>query len=226
MGQKIHPISFRLGGIRDWNSRWYASKEKFCKNIGDDQKIRKLIKKEITSGMVSHVDIERTAKRVRVQVYAGRPGMIIGRQGAQIEKLKEQIQNLVGDESKVLIDIKEIRKPAIDAQIVADNIAFQLKKRIAFRRTMKKAIQAVKDAGGEGIKIRCAGRLGGAEIARAESYKYGKIPLQTIRADIDYGVSESRTTFGLIGVKVWIYKGEKFGRDTDNKLRALKESKG
>ncbi len=212
MGQKVNPISFRLGFNRGWNSRWYATKADFARNLAQDAKIRKLIQKEITSGMVSRVDIERTSKRIRVQIYAGRPGMIIGRQGAQIERLKESIQTVIGEGNKLLVDIKEVSNPTLDAQIVADNVAFQLVRRMAFRRTMKKALQAVKDAGGEGIKIRCAGRLGGAEIARAESYKFGKIPLQTIRADIDYGFSEARTTYGIIGVKVWIYKGEKFAK--------------
>ncbi|MCK4852005.1 MAG: 30S ribosomal protein S3 [Candidatus Omnitrophica bacterium] len=224
MGQKVNPISFRLGVIRDWNSRWYASKEDFARNLYEDEKIRRLIDKEITAGMIARVDIERTSKRIRVQIYAGRPGMIIGRQGVQIEKLKEDIQDIIGEENKLIVDIKEIKNPVLEAKIVADNIAFQLKKRSAFRRTMKKAIQAVKDAGGEGIKIRCSGRLGGAEIARSESYKYGKVPLQTIRADIDYGFTEAKTTFGIIGVKVWIYKGEKFGRNTVESSRAAKRS--
>lgn len=223
MGQKVHPVSFRLGVIRDWNSRWYASKWDFAKNLQEDAKIRELIQKEITSGLVSRVDIERTAKRIRVQIYAGRPGMIIGRQGAQIEKLKEAIQSIIGEENKLAIDIKEIPNPALDAKIVADNIAFQLKKRIAFRRAMKRAIQATKEAGGEGIKIRCAGRLGGSEIARSESYKYGKVPLQTIRADIDYGFSEAKTTYGVIGIKVWIYKGEKFERKAGVKKEAAEK---
>ena len=230
MGQKVHPISFRLGVIRDWNSRWYANKEGFAKNILEDMKIRKLIKKEISSGLVSRIDIERTSKFVRVQIHSGRPGMIIGRQGAQIESMKEAIQDIIGDGVKLIVDIKEVRTPNMDAQIVSDNIAFQLEKRTAVRRCMKKAIQAVKDAGGEGIKIKCSGRLGGAEIARNETIKFGKVPLQTVRADIDYGFSEARTTYGLIGIKVWIYKGEKFGRDSilmkkaEKKAEAVKDA--
>jgi len=211
MGQKVHPTSFRLGVVKNWSSRWYADKGDFPRNILQDSKIRKLVEKEVSMAFLSHVDIERASKRVRVLIYAGRPGMIIGRKGAQIERLKEGIQDIIGAENKLFVDIKEIPDPALDAKIVADNVSFQLAKRMPFRRAMKKAIQAVKDAGGEGIKIRCAGRLGGAEIARAESYKWGKIPLQTIRADIDYGFSEARTAYGAIGVKVWIYKGEKFG---------------
>ncbi len=212
MGQKVHPVSFRLGIIRDWNSRWYAPKEKFASNLLEDAKIRRLIEKEITTGMVSRVDIERTSKRIRVQIYAGRPGMIIGRGGVVIEKLKEQIQDIIGESNKLIVDIREIKNLALDAKCVADNISFQLVKRMPFRRAMKKAVQSVKDAGGEGVKIRCAGRLGGAEIARSETRKFGKIPLQTIRADIDYGFTEAHTTYGLIGIKVWIYKGEKFDR--------------
>lgn len=221
MGQKVHPISFRLGVIRNWNSRWYASKEEYADKLLQDAKIRKLIAKELSIAHVSHVDIERASSRVRVMIYSGRPGMVIGRKGAQIELLKEQIQNIVGDQSKLFIDIKEIKNPSLNAKIIADNLAFQLTKRVAFRRAMKKTVQAHKDAGGEGIKVRCSGRLGGAEIARTEGYKWGKIPLQTIRADIDYGFSEARTTYGIIGVKVWIYRGLKYdtdiNADTDEK---------
>lgn len=218
MGQKVHPISFRLGVTRDWNSRWYATKEEFAKKLFQDTKIRKLIEKELSAASLSHVEIERTLKKVRVQIFAGRPGLIIGRKGAQIEKIKEDIQNLVGDDIKLLIDIKEVANPALDAKIVADSIAFQLEKRVSFRRAMKKAMQTLRDAGGEGIKLKCAGRLGGAEIARTEGYKWGKIPLQTIRADIDYGTSEARTTYGIIGVKVWIYKGEKYSKRVERKI--------
>ena len=213
MGQKVHPTSFRLGVIRDWNSRWFASKTDFGNILLEDAKIRKMIENEMTSAFISRVDIERATRRVRVKIYSGRPGMIIGRKGAQIEKLRESIQDIVGSDNKLFIDIKEVPNPSLDAKIIANNIAFQLKKRIAFRRVMKKTIQAVKDAGGEGIKVRCSGRLGGAEIARSESYKYGKIPLQTIRADIDYAFTEARTAYGVIGVKVWLYKGEKMKRE-------------
>ncbi|KJJ84330.1 30S ribosomal protein S3 [Candidatus Omnitrophus magneticus] len=213
MGQKVHPISFRLGAIRDWNSRWFATKNEIPKFINEDYQIRKLIHKEITTGLVSRVEIERASKHIRIQIYAGRPGMIIGRQGAQIETLKSAIGKIVGDGYKISIDIIEVKEPQLDAQILADNIAFQLVKRSPFRRTMKKTVQSVKDAGGEGIRIRCSGRLGGAEIARVETMKYGKVPLQTIRANIDYGFSEARTTYGIIGIKVWVYKGDKFTRD-------------
>ncbi|MFH1665609.1 MAG: 30S ribosomal protein S3 [Candidatus Omnitrophota bacterium] len=210
MGQKVNPISFRLGVTRDWNSRWFARKEDFAKKLGQDYKIRRVIEKELEIAHLSHVDIERASNRVRVMIYSGRPGMVIGRKGAQIDRVKELVQDIVGDQFKLYVDIKEVKNPTLDAKIVADNIAFQLVKRVAFRRAMKKTLQSHKDAGGEGIKIKCSGRLGGAEIARSEGYKWGKIPLQTIRADIDYGFSEAKTTFGLIGVKVWIYRGEKF----------------
>ena len=223
MGQKVHPISFRLGVIRNWNSRWYSTKGEFAEKLLQDSKIRKIIEKELPQALVSHVDIERASNRVRVMIYSGRPGMVIGRKGGQIESLKEHVQNIVGDQNKLFIDIKEVPNPALDAKIVADNIAFQLVKRVAFRRAMKKSIQTLKEAGGEGIKIKCSGRLGGAEIARSEGYKWGKIPLQTIRADIDYGFSEARTAYGAIGVKVWIYRGEKF--DTGAKEEAKEEKK-
>ncbi len=214
MGQKVHPVSFRMGVIRGWNSCWYATKEEFPIRVLQDAKIRKWIEKNMSMASVSSVKIERDTKRIRVIIHSGRPGVIIGRRGAQIEELKEHIQNIVGEECKLFIDVKEVRNTAMDARIVADGIAFQLLKRINFRRAIKKAIQSLKEAGGEGIKVRCAGRLGGAEIARAESYKWGKIPLQTIRADIDYGFTEARTPYGIIGIKVWIYKGEKYNKGT------------
>ncbi len=217
MGQKVHPTSFRIGVIKDWNSRWYAPKDEFHKKLLQDARIRKAIEKDMSMASISRVEIERATKRVRVIIYAGRPGMIIGRKGAQIEKIKEELQDIIGEENKLLIDIKEVDKPALDAKIVADSIAFQLEKRVAFRRAMKKAMQTLRDAGGEGIKVKCKGRLAGAEIARTEGYKWGKVPLQTIRADIDYGFSEARTAYGIIGVKVWIYKGEKFGKHMETK---------
>lgn len=214
MGQKVHPISFRLGVTQNWSSRWYASKEEYADKLIQDASIRKILKNELSSASVSDVQIERASNRVRVVIFSGRPGLVIGRRGSQIELLKEKVQNVIGEGNKLIMDIKEVSKPVFDAQITADNIAFQLQRRVSFRRAMKKTIQTLKDSGGEGIKVRCAGRLGGAEIARAESYKWGKIPLQTIRADIDYGFAESRTAYGVIGVKVWIYKGEKFDTGT------------
>ncbi|MBD3296833.1 MAG: 30S ribosomal protein S3 [Candidatus Omnitrophica bacterium] len=223
MGQKVHPISFRLGVTQNWSSRWYASKEDYADKLIQDARIRKILKTELSSASVSDVQIERASNRIRVVIFSGRPGLVIGRRGSQIELLKEKVQNVIGDDNKLIMDIKEVSKPVLDAQITADNVAFQLQRRVSFRRAMKKTIQNLKDSGGEGIKIRCAGRLGGAEIARAESYKWGKIPLQTIRADIDYGFAESRTAYGVIGVKVWIYKGEKF--DTGASEEDKKEDK-
>ncbi|MDP8258879.1 MAG: 30S ribosomal protein S3 [Candidatus Aadella gelida] len=225
MGQKVHPISFRLGITRTWNSRWYSSKEEFADKLLQDYKIRKLVTKELSTASLSKVDIERTNKQLRVIICTGRPGMVIGRKGVQIEKVKESVQNICGDQTKIQIDIKEVANPSLNAQIVADNLSFQLIKRVAFRRAMKKTIQAHKDSGGLGIKIRCSGRLGGAEIARAEGYKWGKIPLQTLRADIDYGFSEARTTYGIIGVKVWIYKGEKFSTEEVVEVKEKKQNR-
>ena len=223
MGQKVNPISFRMGVIRNWSSRWYSNKEEFADKLLQDAKIRRVIRKELPAAMVSHVDIERASNRVRVMIYSGRPGMVIGRKGAQIEKLKETVQIILGERSKLFIDIKEVPNPILDAQILADNIAFQLVKRVAFRRVLKKTIQTHRESGGLGIKLRISGRLGGAEIARSEGYKWGKIPLQTIRADIDYGFSEAKTTYGIIGVKVWIYKGEKFEKETVPKMQTEEE---
>jgi len=225
MGQKVHPISFRIGVTRTWSSRWFAKKEEFAEKLLQDEKIRRLIEKDMSMAKVSHVDIERATNRVKIMIFSGRPGMVIGRKGVQIEKLKEDVQNLAGAATKVFIDILEVKNAALDAKIVSDNLAFQLVKRVAFRRAMKKTIQAHKDAGGEGIKIKCSGRLGGAEIARSEGYKWGKIPLQTISADIDYGFSEAKTTYGIIGVKVWIYKSDKFNMEketqkTENKKKS------
>lgn len=208
MGQKVHPYGFRVGYIYDWKSRWFAKKGDFAKTMLEDAKIRKYIKKSLSSAAVSKIEIERASERVRILIYSARPGIIIGRRGAEIEKLKGELQSVVGNK-EVLIDIKEIKSPNIEAQLVAENIAFQMEKRIPHRRAMKKAIQNALDGGAQGVKIICGGRLGGAEIARRESYRVGKVPSQTLRADIDYGFAEALTTYGLIGVKVWIYKGDR-----------------
>lgn len=208
MGQKVHPYGFRVGYIYDWKSRWFAKKGDFAKTLLEDAKIRKYIKKSLASAAVSKIEIERASERVRILIYSARPGIIIGRRGAEIEKLKGELQSVVGNK-EVLIDIKEIKRPNIEAQLVAENIAFQMEKRIPHRRAMKKAIQNALDGGAQGVKIICGGRLGGAEIARRESYRVGKIPSQTLRAEIDYGFAEALTTYGLIGVKVWIYKGDR-----------------
>ena len=207
MGQKVHPYGFRVGYIYDWKSRWFASKQDFPKLLLEDVKIRKFVKKALSTAAVSKIEVERTSEKIRVLIYSARPGIIIGRRGAEIEKLKEELRKITTKE--VMIDIKDIKNPNIDAQLVSENISFQLEKRIPHKRAMKKSVQAALDSGAQGIKIICSGRLGGAEIARRESYRIGSIPAQTLRADVDYGFSEALTTYGLIGVKVWIYKGDK-----------------
>jgi len=207
MGQKVHPYAFRLGYIKNWNSRWFSKKREFPQLLVEDAKIRKFIKKSLAQAAVSKVEIERASNRIRVLIFTARPGIIIGRRGSEVDRLKEQLQNMTNNK-QIFIDIKEISSPQKEAQLVAENIAYQLERRIAFRRAMKKTAQNAIQAGAGGIKILCSGRLGGSEIARKEKYKYGKIPLQTLRADIDYGFTEAHTTYGLIGIKVWIYKGE------------------
>jgi len=207
MGQKVHPYGFRVGYIYDWKSRWFANRQDFPKQLLEDWKIRKFVKKALSTAAVSKIEIERASDKIRVLIFSARPGIIIGRRGAEIEKLKEELRKITTKE--ILIDIKDIKNPNIDAQLVSENIAFQLEKRIPHKRAMKKSVQAALDSGAQGVKIICSGRLGGAEIARRESYRIGSIPAQTLRADVDYGFSEALTTYGLIGVKVWIYKGDK-----------------
>jgi small subunit ribosomal protein S3 len=206
MGQKVHPLSFRLGYIKDWGSRWFAKNKDFSDYLMEDIKIRKFIKKNFSSANVSRIEIERASTKIRVIVHSGRPGVIIGRRGADIDRLRDELQSMTDKE--IFVDIKEVQNPSADAQLVAESVAFQLEKRIAFRRAMKKAITQALSNGAGGIKIMCSGRLGGAEIARTEKYKEGKIPLHTLRADIDYGFAEARTTYGVIGIKCWIYKGD------------------
>ena len=206
MGQKVHPYSFRLGYIKNWNSRWFAKKKEFAEFVEEDVKIRKYIKKTLATAAVSKVEIERTSNKVRVFIFSARPGIIIGRRGSEVDRLREELQAMT--KKQILIDIKEISSPGTEAQLVAENIAFQLEKRIAFRRAMKKAAQNALTNGAGGIKILCSGRLGGAEIARKEKCKFGKVPLQTLRADVNYGFTEAHTAFGLIGIKVWVYKGD------------------
>jgi len=206
LGQKVHPYSFRLGYIRDWRSRWFARKKDFGALLIEDSKIRSYIKKSLAQAAIASIDIERASNRIRVIIQSGRPGVIIGRKGTEIDRLRDELKTIVDKELQ--IDIKEIKQPALSAQLVAENVAFQLEKRIAFRRAMRRAVQQATTAGAGGIKIRCRGRLDGAEIARKESYKVGKVPLQTIKADVDYGFTEAHTQAGLIGIKVWIYKGD------------------
>lgn len=207
MGQKIHPHGFRVGVIKDWDSRWYANKKNFADNLIEDNTIRKFVKKELFSAGISKIEIERAAKRVKLNIFTAKPGVVIGRGGSGIEALKKKIATLV-DGKNVLINIVEVRNADSDAQLMAENIAAQLEKRISFRRAMKQTIQRGMKHGVQGVKTACAGRLGGAEIARTEHYHEGRIPLQTLRADIDYGFAEADTTYGKIGVKVWVYNGE------------------
>lgn len=209
MGQKVHPYGLRVGIINNWKSRWFARKEEYASKFLEDAKIKAFIKKRLYQAVISKIEIERASDRMRVHIYSARPGAIIGRKGQEIETLKDELQGMSKMSKDIFIDIKEVKQPQMEAQLIAENIALQLEKRIPFRRTMKKAGQVAREAGCEGIKIIIKGRLGGAEIARSEKYMFGKIPLQTLRADIDYGFTEAHTTYGLIGIKVWVYKGEK-----------------
>ena len=205
MGQKVHPYGFRLGIIKSWRSRWYSEKE-YAANLQEDLRIRAYVKKRLIHAGVSAVEIERKSSRVHVIIQTARPGIVIGKKGAEIENLKKDLQKFVKKE--ISITIHEIRRPETDAQLTAENVAMQLERRIAFRRAMKKTVLSSMKLGAKGIKINVAGRLGGAEMARSEWYREGRVPLHTLRADIDYGFAEANTTYGKIGVKVWIYKGE------------------
>jgi small subunit ribosomal protein S3 len=205
LGQKVHPYGFRLGIIKDWRSRWYSEKE-YAAHLQEDLRIREYVKTRLTHAGVSVVEIERKSSRVHVIIHTARPGIVIGKKGAEIENLKKDLQKFTKKE--ISITIQEIRRPETDAQLTAENVAMQLERRIAFRRAMKKTVLSSMKLGAKGIKIHVAGRLGGAEMARSEWYREGRVPLHTLRADIDYGFAEARTTYGKIGVKVWIYKGE------------------
>jgi small subunit ribosomal protein S3 len=206
MGQKIHPTGFRLGVKHDWSSRWYANKKNFPSMLIEDIKVREYLRKKLGNAAVGKVVIERPAKNARITVFSARPGVVIGKKGEDIENLRHHLQRMMG--VPVHVNIEEIRKPELDAQLIADSIAAQLEKRIMFRRAMKRAMQNAMRLGAQGIKIMRAGRLNGAEIARTEWYREGRVPLHTLRADIDYGVSEAKTTYGVIGIKVWVFKGE------------------
>lgn len=205
MGQKVNPISLRLGVVKTWESKWYAGK-KYSDYILEDFNIRKFLKKKNYHAGVSKIEIERSNKRVRLKIFTSRPGIIIGKKGSEIAELKKTLEKMISQE--VFIDVQEVRKPEVDAQLVAESIALQIERRVAFRRAMKRGIQSAIRFGAEGVKVICAGRLGGAEMARTECYKEGRVPLHTLRADIDYGFTESHTTYGVIGVKVFIFKGE------------------
>ena len=207
MGQKVHPHGLRVGVIKDWDAKWYADKKNFADNLVEDNAIREYIKKRLFTAGISKIEIERAAKRVKINIHTAKPGMVIGKGGQSIEELKVALKEVVKDKF-VLINIVEVKTPENNAQLMAENIAAQLEKRISFRRAMKQTIQRAMRTGVKGVKTACSGRLGGAEIARTEQYHEGTIPLQTLRADIDYGFAEADTTYGKIGVKVWIYKGE------------------
>lgn len=205
MGQKVNPIGFRLGGIKTWRSQWFADKN-YSNLLHEDIAIRRYLKKKLHHASISKVEIERAANKAKINIYAARPGIIIGKKGAEIEKLKKELEGFT--KSETIINILEVRKPEIDAQLVAENVASQLERRIAFRRAMKKCVMAAMKFGAKGIRVNCAGRLGGAEMARSEWYREGRVPLHTLRADIDYGFTEARTAYGAIGVKVLIFHGE------------------
>ncbi len=210
MGQKVNPIGFRLGITKSWNSRWFAGKD-YAKFIIDDYKIREFVKKKLHHAGISSIEIERWANRLRLRIYAARPGIVIGKKGAEIEQVRKELEKLVSHE--MVIDIQEVKKPEVDAQLVAENVAMQIVRRVAFRRAMKRSVASAMRFGAKGIKVSCSGRLGGAEMARTEWYREGRIPLHTLRADIDYGFTQARTTYGIIGIKVWIFGGEILEKD-------------
>lgn len=205
MGQKVNPISFRLGGIKTWRSQWFSEKN-YSELIHEDINIRRYLKKKLYHAGVSRIEIERAANKAKVNIYSARPGIIIGKKGSEIEKLKKELEGV--STSEIIINILEVRKPEVDAQLVAENVALQLERRVAFRRAMKKCVTSSLKFGAKGIRVSCAGRLGGAEMARSEWYREGRVPLHTLRADIDWGFAEANTAYGLIGVKVWIFHGE------------------
>ena len=219
MGQKANPIGLRVAVNKDWRSKWYADKKDFSKLLEEDRQIRELLKKKLETASVPRILIERATNRCRVTIMTARPGVVIGRKGSEIDKLKEELSKMTGKE--VYVDIVEIKQPELDAQLVAEGIALQLERRVSFRRAMKKAVQTSKDFGAEGIKIRCGGRLGGSEIARVETQRWGRVPLHTLRANIDYGFAEARTVYGKLGIKCWICKGDvKPAKKTENKPEA------
>lgn len=209
MGQKTHPFGFRLGVIRTWSSKWYEEKN-YAKWLHQDLAIKRFLKKKLANAAVASVEVERAANKAKVKVFTARPGMVIGKGGAGIDGLRRDVQKLTDND--VFIDVVDVRRAELNAQLVAENIATQLERRVAFRRAMKKAVQTAMKFGAKGIKVQCAGRLGGAEMSRREWYREGRVPLHTLRADVDYGFAEARTTYGAIGVKVWIYKGEVLAR--------------
>lgn len=223
MGQKINPTGFRLPVTRDWTSRWYAEGRNFARTLGEDLKVRTFLQKKLRNASVSRILIERPAKNARITIYSARPGVVIGKQGQDIEVLKNEVQKMMG--VPVHVNIEEVRRPELDAQLIADSITQQLEKRVMFRRAMKRAMQNAMRLGAQGIKIMSAGRLNGAEIARTEWYREGRVPLHTLRANIDYGFSEANTTYGVIGVKVWVYKGDNFGEEAQAQEKTEREDR-
>lgn len=218
MGQKTHPVGFRLGVIRTWDSRWFASKD-YAALVYEDDKIRKFLKKKLHHAGIAKIEIERAADKAKVRIHTARPGIVIGKKGAEIEAVKKELEKVIRRE--VMVDIHEVRKPEIEAQLVAENVVSQLERRIAFRRAMKRAVTSAMKFGAQGIRIQCAGRLGGAEMARREWYREGRVPLHTLRADIDYGFAEARTTYGVIGVRVLIFKGEVLDQGLPQQTQAV-----
>lgn len=210
MGQKVNPIGLRLGIVKTWDSRWFAEKN-YADYIFEDYKLRKFVKEKLFHAGISRIEIERSSKRVRLRIYTSRPGIVIGKKGSEIAQLKKELEKMVAHE--VMIDIQEVRKPEVNAQLVAENVALQIERRVAFRRAMKRGVTSAMRFGAKGVKIICAGRLGGAEMARTEWYKEGRIPLHTLRADIDYGYTAAKTTYGTIGIKVFIFNGEILKKD-------------
>jgi len=218
MGQKVHPKGFRLGVIEQWDSRWFARRE-YADLLHEDLRLRKFLKERLYHAGISKVEIERAANKAKINIYTARPGIVIGKKGAEIEKLKAEIAKLTKRES--FINIHEVRRPDVDAQLVAENVALQLERRVAFRRAMKEAVGRAMRMGAQGVKIQCAGRLGGAEIARTEWFREGRVPLHTLRADISYGMARAKTTYGVIGIKSWIFRGEVLTKEEEKQKAAL-----
>ena len=218
MGQKTHPKLFRIGVIESWDSKWYASRD-YSKLLHEDLKIKKFLKSRLYHAGISKIEIERAANKAKINIHTARPGIVIGKKGAEIEKLKEELTRLADRET--YLNIIEVRRPDLDAQLVSENVALQLERRVAFRRAMKESVSRAMRMGAQGIKIQCAGRLGGTEIARTEWYREGRVPLHTLRADISYGFAESRTTYGVIGVKVWIFRGEVLTEEEEQQKAVL-----
>ena len=219
MGQKVNPRGFRLGVIENWHSRWFVSKAEAAKFVGEDTRIRKYVKSKLQAAGIARVEIERAASKAKINVYSAKPGLVIGKKGKDIQDLRKELKSLIGKE--LSINILEVRKPDADGQLAAESIAFQLERRVSFRRAMKEVVGRAIRSGAEGVKVQLGGRLNGAEIARVEKYREGRVPLHTLRAEVDYGTAEAQTTYGIIGVKVWVFKGEKFGPGEEMAFEAI-----